>query len=596
MLDSLDTLIAFAVVMSLLSLIVTIITQMVAATLSLRGTNLANALALTFQTVNPQIGRHAHALAERILTDPLLSDSTWRTKTRGAASLPKDVRATVAEIEAIKRAVTDAEQAVAEFEKKIAAAPQPAPAALVASRNAATAQLTAARDDLARVESDPAVHKTLQDHHETLEGKLRKSPVSAWWPNAWTYASAVRPDEVYRILREISQLDLAEAAQRGLAASLQDASTQLLGALAVPGASRQEATDRIQAALAVGEVLPEPIRLTILQSFAGLADNLTQATGQSYDRFERWFSSAQDRAKQWFAAHTRRITIVGAGLVAIGLQVDTLDLFHTLTIRPEVRANLGRAAGVILEQGGKILDSTDTADRHTYLVWLREYPGFTLEIEPESQDAAGYTREIAKRLAGAPNFTPEIQEFTSTFREFKDLPGDDEAGFARFKETYDAWRENFPTLDLSEAPIPPAYAERYADFQARLQTHAAAVKKDATSLAAAVKRYADLKTEGAKHYLADRQQRFAVLKQQSDTSGLELVWPTFPEGWRDRLKQKNAWGILITVALLSLGAPFWYNVLRQMTNLRPMLATLVEQRPSQSTPPAGDQKEEEKKG
>jgi hypothetical protein len=31
-------------------------------------------------------------------------------------------------------------------------------------------------------------------------------------------------------------------------------------------------------------------------------------------------------------------------------------------------------------------------------------------------------------------------------------------------------------------------------------------------------------------------------------------------------------GVLATAALLSLGAPFWFNMLKQLTNLRPILA------------------------
>jgi len=82
MLSTLDTVIAFAVIMTVLSLLITIIVQMVSAAFSLRGKNLANALALTFQTIDPNIGKHAHFLAAQILRDPILSDSIWRKKSR----------------------------------------------------------------------------------------------------------------------------------------------------------------------------------------------------------------------------------------------------------------------------------------------------------------------------------------------------------------------------------------------------------------------------------------------------------------------------------------------------------------------------------
>lgn len=44
MLGSLDTVIAFAVIMTVLCLVITILVQMISAALALRGKNLANAL------------------------------------------------------------------------------------------------------------------------------------------------------------------------------------------------------------------------------------------------------------------------------------------------------------------------------------------------------------------------------------------------------------------------------------------------------------------------------------------------------------------------------------------------------------------------
>jgi hypothetical protein len=41
---------------------------------------------------------------------------------------------------------------------------------------------------------------------------------------------------------------------------------------------------------------------------------------------------------------------------------------------------------------------------------------------------------------------------------------------------------------------------------------------------------------------------------------------------------RQFWGILVTVGLLSLGAPFWYNALKTVATLRPILATRQEER------------------
>ena len=88
MLQSLDTLISFVVILFTTSLLVTILVQILSSLLSLRGKNLGNALALTFQSIDPSIGEKAYMLAERILSDPRLSDSTLAARKHGGQDQP----------------------------------------------------------------------------------------------------------------------------------------------------------------------------------------------------------------------------------------------------------------------------------------------------------------------------------------------------------------------------------------------------------------------------------------------------------------------------------------------------------------------------
>ncbi|HEY0791332.1 MAG TPA: hypothetical protein VGD78_09750 [Chthoniobacterales bacterium] len=80
MLKSLDTLIGLAVVMTVMSLLVTVITQMISALLGLRGRNLADALVILFHQLDPDLkktgGTVARRLAHAVLTHPMISDST----------------------------------------------------------------------------------------------------------------------------------------------------------------------------------------------------------------------------------------------------------------------------------------------------------------------------------------------------------------------------------------------------------------------------------------------------------------------------------------------------------------------------------------
>lgn len=75
MLEHLDTLIAFSVVMAVVSLMITTLTQMLSAVLGLRGTVLLDGLSELFKTAHPELADDAGALAKHILKHPLISSS-----------------------------------------------------------------------------------------------------------------------------------------------------------------------------------------------------------------------------------------------------------------------------------------------------------------------------------------------------------------------------------------------------------------------------------------------------------------------------------------------------------------------------------------
>ncbi len=62
-----------------------------------------------------------------------------------------------------------------------------------------------------------------------------------------------------------------------------------------------------------------------------------------------------------------------------------------------------------------------------------------------------------------------------------------------------------------------------------------------------------------------------LLRQQSQ---LGLIPPEYPGGVLDWFCYVwgHKWGLLTSVILLSLGAPFWFNLLKSMSSLRPLLA------------------------
>jgi hypothetical protein len=166
-----------------------------------------------------------------------------------------------------------------------------------------------------------------------------------------------------------------------------------------------------------------------------------RATTQAYDRFQRWFGSAQDRAEQWFQIHVRMVTIAGAILVTVFLQLDTIEIYDKLRHEPKLVDALVKTAPGALEQGAAVQSQTD-ADART---------------------------------------------------------------------------------------------KAFADLQAKI--------------------------EGAGFELAPR--------------GLFARWPDEKSWWLNHL-----FGLALTAGLLTLGAPFWFNLLKNLMSLRPALATLVEKRPT----------------
>lgn len=75
MLEHLDTLIAFSVVMAVVSLMITTLTQMLSAVLGLRGTVLLDGLGDLLKTAHPDLAKDAGPLANQILRHPLISSS-----------------------------------------------------------------------------------------------------------------------------------------------------------------------------------------------------------------------------------------------------------------------------------------------------------------------------------------------------------------------------------------------------------------------------------------------------------------------------------------------------------------------------------------
>ena len=418
MLNTIDTVIAFAVIMTVLSLLITIVVQMVSAALSLRGKNLANALALTFQTIDPNIGKYAHSLAAQILRDPIFSDSLLQKKTR--RSLDEAAQTFIA----AQRKLRDAKLLKSDDPKHRDAINQ-----MIADVNAARAAIKI-----------PEVKPN------------REEPWSFWtrpWGGPMELATAIRPGEIYRVLQELREMSPEEAQLRDIPKELVEKARGLIAALHRLDLPAIESRVKLKDVATVSKMFAPEQQKAVLDALGNFGATVERATTQAYDRFQRWFGSAQDRAEQWFQIHVRMVTIAGAILVTVFLQLDTIEIYDKLRHEPKLVDALVKAAPGALEQGAAVQSQADADTRNKV----------------------------------------------------------------------------------------------FADLQAKI--------------------------EGAGFELAPR--------------GLFARWPDDKSWWLNHL-----FGLALTAGLLTLGAPFWFNLLKNLMSLRPAVATLVEKRPTSAPalPPA----------
>lgn len=436
MLKQLDTLIGFAVVMLVVSLLIMLVTQMVSSFLGLRGKNLADALRVMIFRIDPKVTpKNAEALVKHVLTNCAISGS--------AMSM------------------------VATFSDRV--------------------------------------------------------PVLRWLRQRWKTASAIRPDELYDLLKEIRNGVVTNSgvnpspALAQAATDLQNTATSILNGLV------KTVDPKTADAIAAVALRADKLIGTEIGQAKALIAQYANMTDAAFVNLEKGFNSVQDRAQQWFALHTRLITVTAAVVAAFVLQLDTIALLKRLSTDADMRARLVAVSGPIQQQADKILDNAQRA-----------------AIDQAMHQAA-------------------IAELAKTY----ELPNDlgSHADFASINDAK-AWLAKQLASDPKRDRILNSYEGLIAS-----------AKLDA--------------------YLA-------TIQKLVSTSGLDLLPNPYPlrlsPGWTEGrwlphlfiTNGKWSWpkrrllGILVSAALLSLGAPFWFNTLKSLTNLRPTLANAVEKKPDQS--------------
>ena len=182
----------------------------------------------------------------------------------------------------------------------------------------------------------------------------REKPWGFWtvpWGGSMEIATAIRPGEIYRVLQELREMSPEEAQLLNIPKELTDKARGLVAALHRLDLPAIESRVKLKDIAAVANMFAPEQQKAVVETLGTFGATVERATTQAYDRFQRWFGSAQDRSEQWFQIHVRMVTIVAAILVSIFLQLDTVEIYDKLRHEPKLVEALVKTAPGTLEQG-----------------------------------------------------------------------------------------------------------------------------------------------------------------------------------------------------------------------------------------------------
>jgi hypothetical protein len=263
----------------------------------------------------------------------------------------------------------------------------------------------------------------------------------------------------------------------------------------------------------LGKIFTTPTEVAQIKR---IVDGATKGISNFGASVTAWFDMVMDRTTDEFRRWTRWITIGCAVVLPFVFHVDSLQIFRQLASNPETRAKLVQMTDATLDKAAQVFALAEGSKSMASMAIQQacaKHPEIAAVYELE-----GVPNGLATRAQG-------IAWLKVKFREPKD-PDHLKVFMAAYDEKFDEYAA--------------------AQFQGLAQC----AKEVKTSL----------------------DDSALTIFELPDTS--KDFWADYRGWWKDRM---HFWGVLVTAVFLSLGAPFWYNALKQLSNLRPAIAQKVEQ-------------------
>ena len=251
-----------------------------------------------------------------------------------------------------------------------------------------------------------------------------------------------------------------------------------------------------------------------------LLKELGNTAQQSVGKVEAWFNVAIGRVSQRFTMQMRIWTVIFSILLAFGVHLDTFDLINQLLANPTTVQNLVNQGGAMLTEAEVVLGNQTAEGSGT--------TGPTISPEVLSDQMKELLKEVKPE---------ETKQAPGTIPSFRTLADAEKWLSDNLKDDVKAQRKQ-ELIGKYKGMVLTALGRKIGDINRTL-------KETGIQL---------------------------VPEHAKITGPVEFAKFLF-----DFKSKRNFWGILLTAGWLALGAPFWYNALKNLVNLRPMMAQRQDQ-------------------
>ena len=396
----------------------------------------------------------------------------------------------------------------------------------------------------------------------------------------WRLATSVRADELVAVLEKLSTPpggSLPDPAQRAM--------------LVIAGEAQSGPRSKTNSTAAEFDKfvreLPENDEDYITVTAEKTAEQVPSETKPRLEGLNSWFDHAMERASQRFTLQARVITVVLSLVLVFAAHLDAIRLFRMVASDMQVRAQLTGSADAIMKQAGQLSRAREDGAsrevvpdiyRKAMVEVLQSIPISVEQTKSKSRHSSRHTGTLAPTASqavagGGPAESPDGVQAAS------------QAPAAPVKERGNKYSRSSKAKPLATEVENSAPAEDRAMIEAKtrankaLETtpgfasreHAVAWLRGALNSDPALENLVVNYEQAVNGQLVSDADKLidhsASLKHDLVRSELQLV----PEKWAGWKPDGNELpGFLVALALLSLGAPVCYNLLKSVASLRPL--------------------------